>query len=151
LDRTAQETIAADRRPVYIDSCAVNRFALLNIDPTKDLAGSAFQVAYTPGLRAEYRRALAHRYVEPHIKTLLTKLLERGALRSAETPAEDADQHLVLLSQTEIVITMDRRPPWNRAQHHAGLIFWPDIEGALREHQSFLPIVQAHLAAMADR
>jgi hypothetical protein len=151
LDTTSQIADAPDRRPVFIDSCAVNRFALVNIDPTKDLAGSAFAVAYTPGLRAEYRRALAHRSVEPHIKALLAKLLERGVLHSAETPVEDADQHLVLLSQREIVITMDRRPPWNRAQDNAGLIFWPDIENVLREHQSLRPVLQARAAAMAGR
>ena len=147
MNATSQDP-DAPRHPVFIDSCAVNRFALLNIDPTKDLAGSAFQVAYTPGLATEYRKALAHRYVEPHIKVLLAKLLERGVLRSTETAA-DADTALVLLSRTEIVITMDRKPPWNRAQGNAGLIFWPDIEEALREHQSLLPVLQARAVEMA--
>ncbi|WP_158809223.1 hypothetical protein [Beijerinckia sp. L45] len=151
MDPTSQDAAARDHRPVFIDSCAVNRFALVNIDPTKDLAGSAFAVAYTPGLRTEYRGALAHRYVEPHIKALLAKFLEKGVLHGAEMPTENADLHLVLLSQTEIVITMDRRPPWNRAQSNPGLIFWPDIEDALREHQSLLPILLAHAAAMAGR
>jgi hypothetical protein len=142
---------APDRRPVVIDSCAVNRFALLNIDPTKNLEGSPFYVAYTPGLRAEYRKALAHRFVEPHIRTLLAALLEKGVLVRAESSEADTDGVLAALSETEIVITMDRRPPWNRAQDNAGLIFWPDIEGALREHGSLLPILSARAAAMRLR
>jgi hypothetical protein len=140
-----------DRRPVFIDSCAVNRFALLNIDPTKDLGGSPFYVAYTPGLKAEYRKALAHRFVEPHIRKLLATLLEKGMLERAGSDAADTDGLLVTLSDTEIVITMDRRPPWNRAKDNAGLIVWPDIEGALREHGSLLPILSARAAAMRLR
>ena len=140
-----------DRRPVFIDSSAVNRFALLNIDPTKNLEGSPFRVAYTPGLKSEYRKALAHRFVEPHIKKLLAALLEKGVLVNAESSEADTDGVLAALSETEIVITMDRRPPWNRAQDNAGLIFWPDIEGALREHGSLLPILSARAAAMRLR
>jgi hypothetical protein len=69
------------KRLVFIDSCAVNCFARINLDPTKELHGTEFQVAFTPDLEAEYRQALAHPRVEPHIKQLLGALLERGVPR----------------------------------------------------------------------
>ena len=42
---------------VFVDSCAVNRLALINVDPTKELAGSELRLAITPDLETEYRRA----------------------------------------------------------------------------------------------
>ena len=62
---------------VYIDSCAVNRLALINVDPTQELADSEFRLAVTPDLEHEYRQALDHVFVAPYVKSLLRKLLER--------------------------------------------------------------------------
>ena len=103
---------------VLVDSCATNRFALLNVDPIKALAGTRFEVAITPGLETEYRQALAHRSVEPHIKTMLRRLLEGGA------------------------------PPWDRAAGHAGLILWPDLERAWRGGETLAAFLSSRAAAL---
>ena len=133
------------RRLVFIDSCAVNRFAGLNLDPTRALAGTEYALAATPDLQGEYRRALAHPYVEPHIKRLLKLLL--GAIRSVEPPDSErwkgTDCELAALSRTQIVITVDAKPPWDRALGNPGLIVWPQLEARLRGGESLLAVLRS--------
>ena len=136
---------------VFIDSCAVNRLALINVDPTKELAGSEFQLAVTPELEIEYRRALDHVYVPPYVKSLIRRLLERCERRvlmdetrdadlddvdSAELerrgtsppPRHRTDLHLVALAMTDLVITDDRTQIRRWGQGRPGLIPWLEIE-----------------------
>ncbi len=131
-------------RQVFVDSCAVNGFALVNVDPTRALVGSPFQVAYTAGLAAEYRQALAHRRVEPHIKALLRRLLEHGLLvETAGLPHDETDSTLVALSSRAFVVTRDRKPPWDRAIGNRGLLIWCDIERELKAGATLAAILQA--------
>ena len=132
---------------LFVDSCAVNGFALANVDPTKALAGSPFRVAYTPGLAGEYRQALAHRWVEPHIKALLRRLLEHGSTYAAERAAqeEETDATLVALSRRAFVVTRDRKPPWDRAAGNRGLLIWSDVDDALRGGAILIDLLQSKL------
>ena len=128
---------------LFVDSCAVNGFALANVDPTRALTGSPFHVAYTQGLEAEYRQALAHRFVEPHIKAMLRRLLEHGTLDRAPSAAwEETDSVLVALSREAFVVTRDRKPPWDRATGHRGLLIWSDVERELKAGAT-LPSIRA--------
>ncbi len=138
----------APERLLFVDSCAVNGFALANVDPTKALAGSPFRVAYTPGLAGEYRQALAHRRVEPHIKALLRRLLEHGLTYAAEgiAPEEATDTTLVALSRHAFVVTRDRKPPWDRAAGNRGLLVWSDVERVLRNGATLADLLQSKLA-----
>ena len=135
------------KRLLFVDSCAVNGFALANVDPIKALAGSPFRVAYTPGLAGEYRQALAHRWVEPHIKALLRRLLEHGSPYAAEhaAPDEETDTTLVALSRRAFVVTRDRKPPWDRAAGHHGLLIWSDVDDALRSGAILADLLQSKL------
>lgn len=132
---------------LFVDSCAVNGFALLNVDPTKALAGSPFHVAYTAGLEAEYRQALAHRFVEPHIKAMLRRLLGHGTpYREAKSPSQETDLTLVALSRRDFVVTRDRKPPWDRAAGHRGLLLWCDLERDLRAGATLAEILRSRAA-----
>ncbi len=129
---------------LFVDSCAVNGFALANVDPTKALAGSAYRVVATPGLRAEYRRALDHRLVEPHIKALLQRLIDHAALHeAAERPQDGTDETLVALSRRAFVVTRDRKPPWDRAVGNPGLLLWNDVEVELKRGATLVEILDA--------
>ncbi len=129
---------------LFVDSCAVNGFALANVDPTKALAGSAYRVAATAGLQAEYRRALEHRLVEPHIKTLLKRLIDHATLHEvAERPQDGTDETLVGLSRRAFVVTRDRKPPWDRAADNLGLLLWNDVEVELKRGATLVEILDA--------
>ena len=136
-------------RLVFIDSCAVNRFATMNIDPVKASAGSEFVIAMTPDLRAEYQRGLVHRFVEPHIKRLLRALLDGGRLVAPvadDGVSRGVDCELVALSRTEIVVTVDAKPPWDRARGNAGLVVWADLEPELRRGTPLVSILRGRAA-----
>ena len=133
---------------LFVDSCAVNGFALANVDPTRALNGSPFHVAYTEGLEAEYRQALAHRFVEPHIKALLRRLLEHGTLfRQPRPTLEETDAALVMLARRAFVVTRDRKPPWDRAAGHRGLLIWSELERELRTGVALPSILERRLGA----
>jgi hypothetical protein len=66
---------------VYIDSCAVDRFAENDTDPVDALQGAKFKIAYTPDLEAEYKRALEKPGLCPKVLKLMTKLLGAGVRR----------------------------------------------------------------------
>ena len=141
-------------RLVFIDSCAVNRFAGLNLDPTQAVDGSEFVVAYTPDLAAEYRQGLGAAFVEPHIKRLLRILLERG--RPIAAPGTDdvrfrgTDVELVRLSLSQIVITLDTKPPWTRATDNPGLLPWREVEADLRKDIPFVAILRSRARGLPD-
>jgi len=141
---------------VFIDSCAVNRLALINVDPTKELAGSELRLAITPDLETEYRRALDHVFVPPYVKSLIRRLLERCERRwfsddppdadlvemdfepdagrpaivevRALPPRHRTDLDLVTLAMRDLVITDDRTQIRRWGQDRPGLIPWLEIE-----------------------
>ena len=117
-----------DGQHVFIDGCAVNRFALLNLDPTKVLAGSSFILAFTPDLEAEYRRALDHLFVPPYVKALVRGLLARAA-RVDLSSAPTTDAGLAALSRTCLVVSDDAALIRTA---FAGMIAWADIEATWR-------------------
>ena len=119
--------MAAGDRRVFIDGCAVNRFALVNVDPLEALDGTVFPLAITPDLEAEYRRALDHLFVPPYVKKLILKLLGRCARHDAQGGGS-TDRRLVALASTHLVITDDAKLYRRHAVDHPGLVAWPDIE-----------------------
>lgn len=129
---------------MFIDGCAVNRFAGLNLNPIKALENTEFAVAVTPDLATEYARALAHRAVEPHIKALLARLLEQGMAPAATPIPPDprgTDWTLMALAQKDLVITHDRKGPWREAKA-PGLVFWAQIEPAIRSGATLAEILR---------
>ena len=133
---------ARSRHLVFVDSCAANRFAAMNLDPGKELDGSRFQLAYTPGLHAEYRQALDHPLVEPHIKTWLRRLIAH-CIPHAPTPGKSTDDELVAMSRHHFVITLETKPPWDRAARQVGLIIWPGLEASLRAGDTLLSVLRS--------
>jgi hypothetical protein len=136
---------------VFIDGCAVNRFATINVDPARELAGTPFELALTPALEEEYRQALAHRRVEPHIKALLRTLLAAATSLPVEEFVPNGrttvDADLIALSTSSVVVTDDRKAVWTRAAN-PGLILWRDVEAAITRGVSFLDLVQKRAAKL---
>ncbi len=125
---------------VFVDSCAVNRFALLNVNPVRALAGSAFTLAVVPALAVEYREALDHLFVPPYVKALLRDLLERCEPHAAPADARGGtDAQLAALSRTALVVTDDAKLHRLRAKARepdaragSGMIPWSAVEAHLR-------------------
>ncbi len=148
---TAPAAAATFRRPmlVFIDGCAVNRLAIVNLDPVKALAGTEFRVALTPELEAEYTRALDHLFVPSYVKGFLRALLERGERHGVGIhPGRGADPRLVTLARTMLVVTDDaklyrRSPP-------AGMIAWPDLEAHLNADGTLVDLLRRRATAMPN-
>ena len=132
---------------VFIDGCAVNRFALLNLDPAKALAGSAFTLAITPDLEAEYARALDHLFVPPYVKALVRSLLDRMVRVEAPEAGITTDSHLVALARSALVVSDDAA--LIRATDAPGMIAWAEIEAAWRAERPLLDLFRER-AAMLD-
>ena len=138
-------------RPVFIDSCAVNRFALINVNPVRALAGGAFSLAIVPALEHEYRAALDHLFVPPYVKTLLRDLLEHCERR--ETPAGargGTDAQLRALSRTALVVTDDAKLHRLGDGEGFGMIPWSTVEAHLRTDGPLLDLLRAR-AGLAKR
>ena len=109
---------------VFFDSCVVDHLADHQIDPIRDLAGTDFQIAYTPDLKQEYETALAHPGPSDQTKELLRRLRQQEAMQPRtltsffeldEGPGLGLDQG-EWASPTQIqtidsVPTGDNRPP----------------------------------------
>lgn len=67
---------------VFFDACVIDRLAAYGIDPVRDLAGTNFQIAYTPDLKQEYAIALAHTAPSDQTKALLRLLLQLEATQT---------------------------------------------------------------------
>ena len=136
---------------VLIDGCAVNRFATINVDPSRELAGTPFQLTMTATLETEYRQALAHRFVEPHVKALLRNLLAAASRLppcDRETGTQrGADADLIALSTSAVVVTDDRKAVWTR-NANPGLIVWRDVEAAIERGVTFLDLVRKRAARL---
>ena len=138
-----------DRR-VFIDGCAVNRFALLNVDPIRALDGSGLSLALTDDLALEYRRALGHLFVPPYVKTLISRMLACCAHHEAPIDGGSTDRRLVALASAHVVITDDAKLYRQHARDRPGLVAWPDVETYLRARGSLADLVRAHAARMGD-
>ena len=132
---------------VFIDGCAVNRIALLNLDPAKALAGTDFRLAITPELETEYRRALDHLFVPSYVKALVRVLLESSELHGRDTrPGRGADPRLAELSRHALVITDDAK--LYRRCPHPGMIAWPDVETHLRAGDPLADVLRRRASAL---
>ena len=135
---------------VFIDGCAVNRFALVNLDPAKALAATEFMLAITPELEAEYRRALDHLFVPSYVKALVRALLERGERYGADIhPGRSADPRLVELSRAALVVTDDTK--LYRRSPQAGMIAWPDVETHLKAGGSLADLLRHRANALPSQ
>lgn len=126
---------APQRTAVYIDGCAANRFALVNLDPVRALEGSAFHLAITPALEAEYRAALDHLFVPSYVKALLRTLIERSEPIAPEVAGRlpfATDAQLANLAKTALVVTDDIKLHRRWSASCAGLIAWPTVEAHVR-------------------
>ena len=123
---------------LFIDSCAVNRLALINVDPTKELAGSEFRLAVTPDLESEYRQALGHVFVPPYVKSLIRRLLEhcerRGFFGWDEPTCAGLDDGYLESDEAMMAIaevparTRERNPlPSNRTDSHLIALAMTDL------------------------
>ena len=137
-----------DRR-VFIDGCAVNRFALINVDPVRELDDSGFTLAITHDLEAEYRRALDHLFVPPYVKKLVISLLESCERREA-TGAGSTDRRLVALASVHIVITDDAKLYRRFASDHPGLVAWPEVEARLAAGSELADLVRERATRMTE-
>jgi hypothetical protein len=89
---------------LYIDSCAVNRFAEIDLDPIDDLEGTEFEFAYTPDLKAEYEQAIARPDLCPKVRRLLTKLLGAGRFFGFDGPPFSGLDEGVWASRQQITV-----------------------------------------------
>jgi hypothetical protein len=136
------------RTRLFVDGCAVNRFALVNLDPAKALAGTEFGVAVTPELEAEYRRALDHLFVPSYVKALIRSLLDRSERYGFDIhPGRGADPRLLALSREALVVTDDAK--LYRRDPPAGMIGWPDIEAHLKADGAFVDLLRARATAFS--
>ena len=132
---------------VFIDGCAVNRFALVNLDPAKALAGTEFTLAITPELEAEYRRALDHLFVPSYVKALVGALLDKGERHGTSIhPGRCADPRLVMLSRAALVVTDDAK--LYRRSPRGGGIAWPDIETHLKADGALVDLLRSRARAL---
>ncbi len=140
------------KRDVFIDSCAVNRFALINVNPPRALAGSAFTLAVIPALEAEYRQALDHLFVPPYVKALLRDLLERCERRGtpAASPRGGTDAQLFALARTALVVTDDAKLHRRGDHERGGMIAWSEVEAHLRADGRLPDLLRAR-AGLPDR
>ena len=137
---------AGMERHVFIDSCAVNRFALIKVNPVRALAGSAFTLAVVPALEHEYRAALDHLFVPPYVKAMLRDLLERCERRGAPADARGAtDAQLFALARTAFVVTDDTKLHRREGEDHAGMIPWSIVEAHLRADGRLPDLLRARL------
>lgn len=60
---------------LFIDNCAVNRFAEIGLDPVTALQGTGFEIAITPDLATEYQQGKANPKTPPKTKEALEQLL----------------------------------------------------------------------------
>ena len=133
------------KRPVFIDSCAVNRFALINVNPVRALAGGAFTLAVMPALEHEYRAALDHLFVPPYVKTLLRDLLEHCERHATPAGARGGtDAQLRLLSRTALVVTDDGKLHRRDDGDGSGMIPWSTVEAHLRADGALPDLLRAH-------
>ena len=121
------------KRHVFVDSCAVNRFALINVNPVRALAGGAFALAVVPALEVEYREALDHLFVPSYVKGLLRDLLERCERHGAPSGVRGGtDAQLLALSRTALVVTDDAKLHRLGERACPGMIPWSAVEAHLR-------------------
>ncbi len=136
---------------IFIDGCAVNRFALVNVRPARALAGSPFTLAVTPDLEAEYTRALDHLFVPSYVKAVLREILavcERIPVPENWPPS--TDRQLAYLARAALVVTDDA----GLARHAApgdclGLIAWSDVEAHLRTDGRLDDLLRERAAGLA--
>ena len=133
-------------RHVVIDGCAVNRFALVNVDPTRALADTEFAIAITPALEAEYRRALDHLFVPSYVKRLLRVLLERATPAADPDERVPTDRQLLALARSHLVVTDDAKL-YRNAEAGLGLIPWPDVELHLKADGTLVDLLRARIAS----
>ena len=132
---------------VFIDGCAINRFALVNVNPAIALAGSDFTLSITPELAAEYRRALDHLFVPSYVKAAIRILLEKGARYDRDGySGRSADPQLAALSRHALVITDDAK--LYRRCAHPGMIAWPDVETHIRAGDSLADLLRRRARAL---
>ncbi len=138
------------KRHVFIDSCAVNRFALINVNPVRALAGGTFTPTVVPALEVEYREALDHLFVPPYVKALLRDLLERCERQASPAGARGGtDGQLLALSRTALVVTDDAK--LHRLDGGGpGMIPWSAVESHLRADGALVDLLRAR-AGLADR
>ena len=133
------------KRHVFIDSCAVNRFALVNVNPVRALAGGAFTLAVVPALEHEYRAALDHLFVPPYVKGLLRDLLERCERRDPPADARGGtDAQLFALARTALVVTDDAKLHRREGQDHGGMFPWSTVEAHLRADGRLPDLLRVH-------
>ena len=140
-------------RHVFIDSCAVNRFALLNVNPVRALTGSGFTLAVVPPLAVEYREALDHLFVPPYVKAVLRDLLEHCAPLGAPADARrgSTDAQLFALARSALVVTDDaklhrRTGRADEDRAGPGMIAWSEVEAHLRADGHLADLLRARLA-----
>ena len=117
---------------VFIDGCAINRFALINVDPVRALAGSGLTLAVTPDLEAEYLRALDHLFVPSYVKALLRAVLGEARRIASPGASPSTDATLIRLARTALVIT-DDLPLSRRETDSPGLVAWSELGPYLRD------------------
>ncbi len=136
---------------LFIDGCAANRFALVNLDPFRAIAGSGVGLALTPALEAEYRAALDHLFVPSYVKALLRKLIEGCEPIPADIAEHlplSADAQLAALARTALVVTDDGKLYRRWIGESAGLIAWPTVEAHVKSDGRLLDLLLEHAALL---
>ena len=132
---------------LFIDGCAANRFALVNLDPFRAIEGSLFRLMLMPSLEAEYRAALDHLFVPSYVKSLLRRLID-GCARIPSDVAEGSpiptDAQIATLAKTALVITDDAKLYHRWIDRSVGLIAWPSVEAHVKSNGRLVDLLLEH-------